>query len=176
MVVFINGAFGIGKTTVSRLLAAELRGSLVFDPEPLGIVIMHLAALRGRRQEDFQDLVAWRWFAARLIRIARGFRRTVIVPMAFTNLAYLGEFLSYLRDRGVPTLHFCLTAPHSVVVERLNARQRKGPTAWQLRRSAECCAAHPAREFAQHVPAAGRTPREIADDIATRIRAAAPSK
>jgi hypothetical protein len=137
---------------------------------------MHLAALGRRPQDDFQDLVAWRWLGARAIRIARGIRSTVIVPLAFTNLAYLDEFLSHLRDRRVPTLHFCLTAPHSVVLERLHARQRKGPTAWQLRRSVECCAAHGAPEFAEHVPTAGRTAREVARDIATRIRGAAHSQ
>jgi dephospho-CoA kinase len=176
MVVFINGSFGIGKTTVSRLLVAQLPGSLVFDPEPLGLVLMHLAALGRRQQDDFQDLAAWRWLGARAIRIARRFRSTVIVPMAFTNLAYLGEFLAYLRERGIPTLHFCLTAPHSVVLERLHARQRKGPTAWQLRRSAECCAAHRASEYAEHVPTADRTPDDIANDLARRIRGAAHSQ
>jgi thymidylate kinase len=175
MVVFINGSFGIGKTTVSRLLAAQLPRSLVFNPEPMGVLIMHLAALVRRPKDDFQDLVAWRWLGARAIRIARGFRSTVIVPMTFSNFAYLEEFLSYLRARGVPTLHFCLTAPHSVVLERLHARQRKGPTSWQLRRSIECCAAHGALEFAEHVPTADRTAREVASDIATRIRGGASS-
>lgn len=173
MVVFLNGSFGIGKTTVAHLLAARLPRSLVFNPEPLGIVLMRFASLGSAPLDDFQDLVAWRWLAARTIRAARGARRVVIVPMAFTNLAYLGEIVSYLRERGVPTLHFCLTAPHSVVLERLHARQRRGPTAWQLRRSAECCAAHGSPEFAQHVPAADRTPREIADDIAMQIRGTA---
>jgi len=173
MVVFINGSFGIGKTTVARLLAAQLPGSLVFNPEPMGVILMRLAALARRPQDDFQDLAAWRWLGARAIRLARGLRGTVIVPMAFTNLTYLGEFLSYLRERRVPTLHFCLTAPHPVVLERLDARQRKGPTAWQLRHSAECCAAHGAPEFAEHVPTANRTPREVANEIATRIRGAA---
>ena len=97
--------------------------------------------------------------------------------MTFTNLAYLAEVLSYLRDRGVPTLHFCLTAPHSLVLERLHARERRrGPTPWQLRRSAECCAAHQASEFAEHVPTADRTAREVANDIAARIRSAAQAR
>ena len=136
---------------------------------------MHLAALGRRPQDDFQNLVAWRWLGARAIRIARGFRSTVIVPMAFSNLAYLGEFLSYLRVRRVPTLHFCLTAPHSIVLERLHTRQRKGPTPWQLRRSAECCVAHRAPEFAEHVSTTDRTADEVANDIATRIRSASSS-
>jgi predicted kinase len=173
MVVFINGSFGIGKTTVARLLAAQLPRSVVFNPEPMGVILMHFAAIGRPRKDDFQDLAGWRRLTARAVRLASRLRRTVIVPMAFTNLAYLGEVLSYLRDRGVPTFHFCLTAPHSVVLERLHARQSLGPTPWQLRRSAECCAAHQAPEFAEHVPTHDRTARDVANDIATRIRSAA---
>ena len=176
MVVFINGSFGIGKTTVSRLLAAQLPRSVIFDPEPLGIALMHLAAVVTPRKDDFQDLAAWRWLGARAIRIARGLRSTVIVPMAFTNVAYLEEFLSSVRDREVPTLHFCLTAPLAVVVARLHARQSLGPTPWQLRRAAECCTAHQAPEFAEHVQTADRTAREVATEIATRIRNATCAK
>ena len=176
MVVFINGSFGIGKTTVSRLLAAELPGSVIVNPEPLGVAFLHLAAIVTPRKDDFQDLAAWRWLGARTIRIARSLRSTVIVPMAFTNLVYLEEFLSSVRDRGVPTLHFCLTAPLAVVIARLHARQSLGPTPWQLRRAAECCAAHQAREFAEHVPTVDRTAHEVANEIATRIRNAAYPK
>lgn len=176
MVVFINGSFGIGKTTVARLLAAQLPRSVIFNPEPMGVALLHLAAIGAPRKDDFQDLAAWRWLGARAIRIARSLRNTVIVPMTFTNLAYLEEFLSSVRARGVPALHFCLTAPLAVVIARLHARQSLGPTPWQLRRAAECCAAHSAPEFAEHVPTADRTAHEVANEIAARIRNAAYPK
>jgi hypothetical protein len=172
MVIFINGSFGIGKTTVSRLLASELPGSAVFDPEPIGVVLSRFAALlpRHHRTDDFQDLAAWRLLSARAVRFAHRFRATIIVPMAFTNLAYLEDFLAYLRSCGVSTRHFCLTAPHALVLERLAAREKRGPTPWQLRRSAECCDAHRAPEFAEHVPTAGRSAHEVAKEIANRVR------
>ena len=172
MVVFINGSFGIGKTTVARLLADRLAQSAVFDPEPVGLVLSRLALLLPLRPrtDDFQDLVLWRRISVRAIRLALRLRKTIIVPMTFSNMSYLGEFLSHLRGCGVPTLHFCLTAPHHVVLERLRAREeRRGPTQWQLRRSAECCDAHQAREFAEHIPTADRSAVEVANEIAERI-------
>jgi predicted kinase len=172
MVIFINGSFGMGKTTVSRLLASELPGSAVFDPEPMGVVLSRLAMLwpLQRRTDDFQDLAVWRLIGARAIRLAHRFRSTVIVPMAFSNLRYLEEFLSHLRRHGVPVSHFCLTAPHSVVLDRLAARQPRGPTRWQLRRSAECCDAHRAPEFAEHISTVGRSANDVAKEIADRVR------
>jgi hypothetical protein len=63
--------------------------------------------------------------------------------------------------------HFCLTAPLEVVNARLRGRGDAG--AWELRRAAECCAAHAAPFFAEQVPTEDRTPDEIAGAIAARI-------
>ena len=172
MVIFVNGSFGIGKTTVARLLSERLDHSVVFDLEPVGVALSHLALLvpLKQRTDDFQDLVSWRRISIRAIRIALRFRKTVIVPMTFSNAAYLREFLSYFRARGVPALHFCLTAPHRVVLGRLRAREgHRGPTQWQLRRSAECCDAHSAAEFAEHLATADHSALDTADQIVERI-------
>ena len=175
MVVFINGSFGIGKTTVARLLSAKLPNSASFDPEPVGVVLSRLALLLPLRErtDDFQDLVSWRQTSIRAIDFALRFRKTVIVPMAFSNASYLGEFLSHFRGRAVPTLHFCLTAPHRAVLERLQGRERqRRPTQWQLRRSAECCEAHDAPEFAEHIATADHSALEVANEISERIHRA----
>src|SRR3954451_22819837 len=167
MVVFINGSFGIGKTAAASLLAAQLPNSSIFDPERVGVVLSRLALLLPLRErtDDFQDLVSWRRTSIRAIDFALRFRKTVIVPMTFSNASYLDEFLSHFRRRAVPTLHFCLTAPHRVVVERLHAREgRRGPTEWQLRRSAECCEAQGAPEFAEHIPTADHSALEVANE------------
>ncbi|MBW2415202.1 MAG: hypothetical protein JRG76_11905 [Deltaproteobacteria bacterium] len=57
MIVLLNGAFGIGKTTVARGLRARMPGSGIFDPEMIGFVLRRLP---GVRVNDYQDLAAWR--------------------------------------------------------------------------------------------------------------------
>jgi thymidylate kinase len=173
VIIFVNGSFGVGKTTVSRLLQARLPHSTVFDPEPIGLGLARLSRIwpRKSRTEDFQDLALWRFVSVRGIRLTRWCRQIVIVPMAFSNVLYLREFLSDVRRVDVPTFHFCLTAPHGVVRQRLIAREgRRGPTSWQLRRSAECCSAHQAPEFEEHIATEGRSPEDVADEIAIRVR------
>ena len=172
MVIFINGSFGVGKTTVSYLLSRELAKSVVFNPEPIGVALLRLAAWwpLQQRTDDFQDLAVWRFLNARIIGFLHRSGSNIIVPMTFSNLSYLEGLLAYLRGRGVPTLHFCLIAPHAVVLERLAARETQGPTQWQLRRSAECCDAHRAPEFAEHISTTGRSAQELAKEIADRVR------
>ena len=171
MVIFVNGSFGVGKTTVARLLTQRLPRSTLLDPEPIGVVLMRLAALRSfaTSLDDFQDLEIWRAASARLIRLLLAIRRTVVVPMSFSNSSYLDQFLAGVRQRDRETFHFCLTAPLAIVRARLAAREaRRGPTEWQLRRSAECCAAHQRPEFAEQIATEERLPDEIADEIMRR--------
>jgi predicted kinase len=165
MVIFVNGSFGVGKTTVARLLVQRLPRSVVFDPEPLGVGLQRLAR-PFRRVDDFQDLRAWRRWSIRLIRVLRGLRRTIVVPMAFSNEEYLREFVTKIRRSDRETFHFCLMAPLAVVQQRLEHRAgRRGPNTWQVRRATECCSEHQRPEFAVHVPTENRSPQQIADEI-----------
>lgn len=154
MIVFINGAFGVGKTSVARALRTRLPRSIVYDPELIGIALQRIT-----RVADFQDLRLWRRLTILAIRALHRLRPNVIVPMAFSNPDYLHEILSALPDAR----HFCLVAPVEVVHARIRTR-RLAPRdlAWQLRRASECCAVHGDAAFATQVDASVRTVEEIA--------------
>jgi predicted kinase len=175
MVVLLNGAFGIGKTTVARRLRRLLPGSALFDPELAGLVLRRLPRwipLEGGGTDDFQDLAAWRRSAVLGIRAVRSLRPTVIVPMAFSRLDYLREIARGAGRCDADVRCFCLVAPLPVVLERLAARGgdlAQASLAWQVRRAGECCAAHRSAEFGERVSAAGRSADEIAADLAARI-------
>jgi predicted kinase len=169
--VLLNGTFGVGKTTVARELRTLLPGSAVFDPEWVGFVLRRLP---GYARSDFQHLAAWRRLSVLGARLFGALRGTVIVPMAFSELAYLEAMRSALAASGRPVLHFCLTASLEVVRARLALR---GVTPhdpgwdWVQRRAAECCRAHESPAFGVHVPTAHASAREVAVDLARRIRA-----
>jgi len=166
VVVLVNGAFGVGKTTVARELRTRLRGAAIFDPEAIGFVLRRLPGYRG---SDYQDLRAWRALTRIGVRAWSALHRVVIVPMAFSEPARLEALRSGLRG---PVRHFCLTAPLEVVRARLASRGEPlgDPRwAWVHRRAAECCAAHAHPEFAEQVATEGRTPAEIAAEIARKV-------
>lgn len=165
MFILLNGAFGIGKTAVARELRSRLSGSAIIDPERIGFVIQRLP---GYHRSDFQHVAAWRRLTIAWGRLAHRARGTVVIPMAFSEPAYLSEVRDGLAATGHSVLHFCLTAPLSVVQERLASRGEPASDprwSWVHRRAAECCEAHERPEFEIRVPTAGLKP----DDIGSRI-------
>lgn len=171
MIVLVNGAFGIGKTAVARALRARLSGSMLVDPEHIGIVLQRAARFVGRTVDDFQDLVLWRKLTVVHLRVARLAARHLIVPMAFSNPAYLDEIRLGAAKVDSALYHFCLVAPEHVVHQRLKARGADPVThAWEFRRASECCALHPQDIFATHIPAVDASPDTIAAAMLTQIR------
>jgi len=161
VIVLLNGAFGVGKTTVARLMVARLPRAVLFDPELIGFVLQRIT-----RVEDFQDLHLWRRLTIFALRITRLFFPNVVVPMAISNAAYLNELRAGIAPFEPRVLHYCLIAPFEVIEERQrNRRVDARDAAWQHRRAAECCAAHAGREFAVHVHAHDRDAAAVADEL-----------
>jgi hypothetical protein len=164
MILLLNGAFGIGKTTVARRLRGLLPDSAIFDPEWVGSALHPFAP----GLDDYQDLPAWRRLTVAGVQAMRAVRPTVIVPMAITNLDYLDEIRTGAAHVDPDVRQFCLIAPLDVVMERLSRRAGGPPPAWQSRRASECCAAHGSPAFGEQVSADG-SPDEIAAAIAEHL-------
>jgi predicted kinase len=67
-VLLLNGAFGVGKSTVARELAAVIPRARVFDPERIGWWLRRLPAwFPGSAAAlcDYQDSVLWRRMTVR---------------------------------------------------------------------------------------------------------------
>jgi thymidylate kinase len=176
MVILINGSFGVGKTTVAKLLAARIPKSILFDPELIGFVLQPLSKfipLSGRGTGDFQDILLWRKLTAMTASALKKItNRTIIIPMTFSNLDYLNQIRCKLLNKSITVRHLCLTAPVEVVYERLRKRGVNSASpegAWIYPRAARCCEIHTAAEFGEHINTMERSPVEIADDIWKRI-------
>src|SRR4030095_375871 len=127
MVIMINGSFGVGKTTVARLLRSALAGSLIYDPEWLGVGFMRVGKwfrIPGWTTDDFQDIPVWRRSVCSGVRVFRTFAAgPVIVPMTFSSGEYFDEVLSGLRNQGSHPRVFCLAASLETIEKRLKNRK-----------------------------------------------------
>jgi hypothetical protein len=172
VIILLNGAFGIGKTTVARLLSKRMPDTALFDPELAGIVLQRAGRIVGRPVGDFQDMALWRRLTVLGVCAAANVRENVIVPMAFSNLSYLDEIRTGLSRFEPVVFHFCLVAPIEVVRERLRLRGAEPAdpkSVWQYRRADECCVVHQAETFAEHVSTIGLTAPQVADEILARV-------
>ncbi|HVF38744.1 MAG TPA: AAA family ATPase [Gemmatimonadaceae bacterium] len=166
MILLLNGAFGIGKTSVAHSVVKQRPDVGLVNPEPIGVGLQRGSRLLGIEVDDFQDLHMWRALTVQLVKAAAWRGKHVIVPMAFDNIDYLREIRLGLERSGMECHHVCLIAPEDVVHARL--RQRGADTkrnAWEYRRASQCCIAHVRSEFATHVDANARTPDAIATEL-----------
>jgi gluconate kinase len=168
VIIWINGGFGAGKTTLAEELHRRLPDAVVYDPEDVGIMLWKWIEPNG----DFQHLPSWRELVvATALSLRRHHADTLIVPMSLIRDAYRAEILGGLAEAGEEVLHVFLEADAGVLRERLNVRARDGD--WE----------RGAREFGmtgvdEMVAAAARqpvgtimlrsdrlTPAELADEV-----------
>lgn len=175
MLVIINGAFGVGKTTVVRLLRQRVPRSTIFDPELIGSVLRRLPGFfpfSTRRLEDYQDSAFWRSMTVRLAgRLARR-RGIVLLPMCFSKFAYLDEIRSGVESRGCAVHHLCLTASAASIHSRLSRRGLDPDSdegRWVYPRALEASTVHLRPEFAVQIPTDDHTADELAEEISCRI-------
>ena len=107
MIIWINGSFGIGKTSTAELLKNELDKSIIYDPEEIG---GFLSNMFNHEKDDFQDYELWRILNSDILKYMCSVYEIVIVPMTITNKNYYDEIVKGLKISGVEIKHFILDA------------------------------------------------------------------
>ncbi|MFJ8114229.1 NUDIX domain-containing protein [Streptomyces sp. NPDC096132] len=124
-VVWINGAFGAGKTTTARELIDLIPNSTLFDPEVIGGALPHLLPPKRLAEVgDFQDLPIWRRLvidtAAALLGEVGG---TLVVPMTLLRQEYRDEIFGGLAARRIPVRHVLLAPAETILRGRIAGRE-----------------------------------------------------
>ncbi|GHH72298.1 ATP/GTP-binding protein [Streptomyces sulfonofaciens] len=128
MIVWVNGAFGAGKTTTARELIDLIPNSTLFDPEVIdgGLSCLlppkHLAEV-----SDFQDLPIWRRLvvdtAAALLAELGG---VLVVPMTLLRQEYRDEIFGALAARRIAVRHVVLAPAETILRARAAGRGAPG--------------------------------------------------
>ena len=138
MVIWINGCFGVGKTTTAKLLEQKIGNARIYDPEIFGSLLWAFFPKSVKETGDFQDLILWRRFTYTVIRFLSGCcRGHILVPMTLVNPQYYDEIIGALRRDGVIVRHFILTASKEDILSRLR-RRGEVQDSWAERQLARC--------------------------------------
>ncbi|GHF31706.1 NUDIX hydrolase [Streptomyces fumanus] len=124
-VVWINGAFGAGKTTTARELIDLIPNSTLFDPEVIGGGLAHLLPPKRLAEVgDYQDLPIWRRLvidtAAAMLAELGG---TLVVPMTLLRQEYRDEIFGGLAARRIAVHHILLAPAETILRERIAHRE-----------------------------------------------------
>jgi chloramphenicol 3-O-phosphotransferase len=122
VIIWLNGTFGVGKSSTAERLAALVPGSRVLDPDSVGQLLrVNLGDLPG---SDFQDWAAWRpLVAATLIEVARMTGQHVIAPMTVLKREYLDQIFGPVRAAELDVFHVVLDASDTVLRSRIELTQ-----------------------------------------------------
>lgn len=136
MIIWLNGAFGAGKTQTAYELRRRLERSYVYDPENAGYFIRdNVPSEIGK--EDFQDYPMWRSFNVEMLdHIAAHYEGVLIVPMTVTNRGYFDEIIGELSKK-YEVRHFILWASRETLLKRLASRLEGGKS-WGARQIDRC--------------------------------------
>jgi hypothetical protein len=119
VIIWINGAFGAGKTTLAEELQRRLPDAVMFDPEDVGYLLWKWMRPAG----DFQHLPSWRELVvATALSLRRHHADTLIVPMTLIRDGYQAEILGGLAAAGEEVLHVFLDADGDVLRRRFTDR------------------------------------------------------
>lgn len=147
MVIWINGAFGAGKTSVAEAVCRQLPDAHLYDPEQVGYFLWENFPQEMRRKGNFQHIPIWREFNEKILGyIAQNYAGAVVVPMTIYIRQYYDEIIGRLMEQQVAVKHFILTASGQTIRNRL-AQRGEEENSWAEQHIDMCL-----RAFAYEIP------------------------
>lgn len=174
MIVWLNGAFGAGKTTVAAALRPALPGAVAFNPEVIGWVLRRAVRVPSG---DYQDLRSWRRLvvgtAAALDGLAPG---PVVVAMSLLRERSTSEIIGALRARGREVRHVLLDVTGDELRRRIadaaaRGAAEEGTRAWRQAHVAEYERERPRLAACVDVvvDTTGRAPDQVASALLAQL-------
>ncbi|GAB6930985.1 tunicamycin resistance ATP-binding TmrB [Paenibacillus sp. JCM 10914] len=165
MIIWINGAFGSGKTQSAFELQRRLPNSFVYDPENVGYFIRDNIP-PDAKQGDFQHYPMWREFNYKMLKYMNDTSDQVIIaPMTVTDPEYFKEIVGKLREDGIDVRFFTLRASKEILLRRLRSRG-EGAGSWAAQQIDRCISGFRHETFEQYIDTDELSIDEVVETIA----------
>ncbi|MEK4080049.1 AAA family ATPase [Solibacillus sp. FSL K6-1126] len=166
----INGAFGVGKTTIANRLLNEIENSMLYDPEEIGYMLRNVIPIDIKRTEsatgNFQDLDLWKELTVDMgKKLITKYEINLIVPMTIREIEYFHYIYKGFKRIDEQTYHFCLNASKETIYERLIERGEEEGN-WCFQQTDKCLAAYNQYDFGEYID----TEKNSIDEIIQHIK------
>jgi len=167
MIIWINGAFGSGKTNTAYELQRRIPQAFVYDPEEMGFFLRSNLP-KGLKEGDFQDFPLWCGFNYQMLRyMEERYQGIIIVPMTVVNEAYFNELIGQIKKDGFDIKHFTLMADGKTLLKRLRKRG-DGKNSWAAKQIDRCIHHLNRPLFAEHIKTDDMSLQQVVEHIAEK--------
>jgi chloramphenicol 3-O-phosphotransferase len=167
-VVWINGPFSAGKTSVAKAVVKSLGRAFLLDPELIGITLRDHLVPPWFYPGDFQDLALWRSFTREAVLDAALRDDTlIVVPMTVARPDYFDEIVGTIRDR-IRLHHFTLMASREEILRREQDRPDE-TGAWAAKTVDRVLPELAGARYAEHLDAEAQSVAQLAAQILGRL-------
>ena len=128
MILWLNGPYGVGKSTVAETLHTMLTDSMIFDAEQVGNAIRDNMP-ENLFRETFEEYPLWADVCVQMLQtLSVAYPGHVLVPMTI-RLNDSMIIFSRLRDAGTDIRHIMLTTTEEEILRRILLRG-EGAECW----------------------------------------------
>ncbi len=166
MIIWISGAYGVGKSTLAEAMAATMENALIFDAEEVG------NAVRENYPDCpygyiFEDYPLWGEFCYLLLRdVHEKFHKDILVPMTLVRKESY-RIIEKLNQDGIDTKLVVLEASYQTVHDRILARgEEEG--CWCME-NIELARDGSAALPGIHIQTDGRTVKDLCDSVFAKV-------
>lgn len=169
MIIWISGAYGVGKSTLAEALTGRMENAMIFDAEEVG------NAVRGNYPGEpygvvFEDYPLWCDFNYMLLKdLHQTFRRDILVPMTIVRQSSYTNIIARLKDDGIDTRLIILEGRHDTIHDRILARG-EDEDCWCMQNIEMSSSGSGAVSGGFHIPTDGRSVDELADIVVEYIK------
>lgn len=121
MIIWISGAYGVGKSTLAEAMAARMENARIFDAEEVGNAVRenYPSCPYGY---IFEDYPLWAEFCFLLLKdIHERFHENLLVPMTLLREKSY-DLIQRLRNAGIKTELIILVADYKTICDRILMR------------------------------------------------------
>jgi len=172
MIIMINGAFGIGKTSVANCLVKDIKNSMIYDPEEVGLLLRNIIpgeVMHDEEKTDFQDFILWKKIVVMIAsEIKKQYNSHLIISMTIMEIEYFKYIFNGMEKIDNDIYHFCLTAPLDKIHSRLNQRGEISDS-WAFLQTEKCLKAYGNYDFGEYIDTQNSSIEEVTQIIIDKI-------